>query len=286
MRGRTRHFRRDRFGSGGAGLMRRGLAHFCHLRAKLFELGSLALFSLRMHARKLAFELLDLIGGFPRLRLVGLSRLRRDELEAIELRLELGLYGRAFACGGRFCGTHAFRFGPGGIELRRQRLLDLGADARELCGKRFLRLLRFKAYPLGLGAGNLSFRSNALGFLGAQSRLFCTQALGLFRAQTGFLETQAFRLFRLEPHLVQGLGDGDLRLRAHARQLGIQLLARRTLCRFSGFGYSRFAQDFGGARFGNGSLAHRFGLGLYARQIGSHRFARLPLGDLACFGDR
>ena len=148
----------------------------------------------------------------------------------------------ALACGRGFGGVHPFGFCAGGVELCRQRAFDLGAHAREFGRKRLLRLLRFDANAFRFGAGNLGFCANTLGFLGAQASFFGAQALGFFGAQAGFLGAQALGFFGLELHLVQRGGDGHFRFRPHARQLGVQLLARL---------------PFGGlARFGDRGFAH------------------------------
>ena len=80
-------------------------------------------------------------------------------------------------------------------------------------------------------------------------------------------------------------GDGHFGFRPHARQLGVQLLARLPLGGLARFGDSGFAHRFSRAGFGNRGLAHRFGFGLHACQVGGDRFARLSFCGGARLGD-
>ncbi len=209
-----------------------------------------------------------------------------DEFQAIELGLQLRFGRLTFARGRRFSGAHPLGLRPRGVELGGQRLLDLCADARELGGKCFLCFLRLDSDPFCLGAGNLGFGADTLGFFSAQPRFFGAQALRLVGAEAGFLGAQPFCFFGLEPYLIQSIGDRHLSFRTHARQLGVEFFARGPLGSLARFGDSGLAHRFSGARFRNRGLAHGFGLGLHACQVRGHSLASLPLCGRARLGDR
>ena len=223
---------------------------------------SLARFGFRPNAGELAFEPLDLLCGLLCHRLIGLARLRGGESQAVELGLELCFDGCALADRSGFRGSHAFGLGASSLELHRQLLLDLGANARQLGSKRFLGL-----------------SPHALGF-----------------------DADPLRLFGLHLDFVQRIGNRQLGLGAHACELGVQGLAGLPLSRRARLGDCRLAHHlglglnaseigrkrlaglaFGGCtRFSNRGLTNGLGLSLELREIGRPPLLCINSGAIQC----